>query len=77
MVGFDQCRKLGEEAATGASSNYKNTIKHMKRLIGLPFDDPKAQAEIQKWIPFTCVPIKHPTGGPDSIGVKVNFQLAK
>lgn len=73
MVGFDQCRKLGEDAATGASSNYKNTIKHMKRLIGLPFEDPKAQAEIQKWSPFSCVPIKHPTGGPDSIGVKVTL----
>lgn len=73
MVGFDQSRKLGEEAQTGASSNYKNTIKHMKRLIGLPFDDPKAQAEIQKWCPFACVPIGHPTGGPASIGVKVTL----
>merc|ERR1719261_618148 len=45
----------------------------MKRLVGLPFDDPKAQSEIQKWIPFTCVPVKHPTGGPDSIGVKVTL----
>lgn len=72
-MGFDQCRKMGEDAQTGASSNYRNTIKHMKRLIGLPFNDPMAQAEIQKWIPFTCIPVKHPTGGPDSIGVKVNF----
>ncbi|CAB9528943.1 Hypoxia up-regulated protein 1 (Fragment) [Seminavis robusta] len=73
MVGFDQCRKMGEEAQTGASSNYKNTIKHMKRLVGLSFDDPTAQAEIKKWIPFNCVPIKHPSGGPDSIGVKVSL----
>ena len=72
MIGFDQCRKMGEDAQTGASSNFKNTIKHMKRLIGLRFDDPRAQAEIKKWAPFTCVPIPHPTGaGGDSIGVKV------
>lgn len=64
---------MGEEAQTGASSNYRNTIKHMKRLVGLPFDDPGAQKEIQNWVPFTCVPIKHPTGGPDSIGVKVTL----
>jgi len=73
MVGFDQCRKMGEDAHTGASSNYKNTIKHMKRLVGLAYDDPTAQAEIQKWIPFTCVPISRSTGGPDSIGVKVHL----
>mgnify|MGYP005840947193 CR=1 FL=1 len=73
MVGFDQCRKMGEEAQTGASSNYRNTIKHMKRLVGLPFDDPAAQNEMKNWVPFTCVPIKHPSGGPDSIGVKVTL----
>lgn len=44
----------------------------MKRLIGLRFDDVRAQAEIKKWLPFTCVPIAHPAGvAGDSIGVKV------
>ena len=44
----------------------------MKRLIGLAFEDPRAQAEMKR-APFTCVPMKHASGGPDSIGVKVNF----
>jgi len=73
MVGFDQCRKMGEEAGIGAASNYKNTIHSMKRLVGLPFNDPHAQAEIKKWLPFACVPISHPSGGPESIGVKVSL----
>lgn len=63
---------MGETASITATSNYKNTVKNMKRLIGLAFDDPRAQAEIKR-APFTCVPMKHSSGGPDSIGVKVNF----
>lgn len=70
MVGFDQSRSMGEVAATTAASNFKNTIFNLKRLIGLAFDDPRAQAEMKK-CPFTCVPIKHASGGPDSVGVKV------
>lgn len=72
MVGFDQSRSVGEVAATTAASNYKNTIFNFKRLIGLAFDDPRAQAEMKK-CPFTYVPIKHASGGPDSVGVKVTF----
>ena len=57
----------------GAVSQYKNTIKHMKRLVGLAWDDPIAQAEMKK-CPFTCVPVEHAaTGSPTTIGVKVNF----
>jgi heat shock protein 4 len=70
MVGFDQARSMGEGAAITASSNYKNTIFNIKRLIGLAFDDPRAQAEMKR-CPFACVPYKHAAGGPDSIGVKV------
>lgn len=72
MVGFKDSRSMGESAEIGAKSNFKNTIQNMKRLIGLAFDDPRAQAEIQR-SHFKCVPIKHASGGPDSIGVKVNF----
>jgi heat shock protein 4 len=72
MIGFNDCRSMGETAAITAASNYRNTIFNMKRLIGLAYDDPRAQAEM-KHSPFTCVPIKHSSGGPDSIGVKVNF----
>jgi heat shock protein 4 len=44
----------------------------MKRLVGLAFDDPRAQKEM-KLVPFTCVPIPHKSGGPASVGVKVQF----
>jgi len=68
MVGFDQSRAMGEAAATTATSNYKNTIKNMKRMIGLTFDDPRAQAEMEG-LAYTCVPIQR--SGYQSIGVKV------
>lgn len=70
MVSFDQSRKMGEQAATSEISSYENTIKNMKRLIGLAFDDPRAKKEM-KLVPYKCVPMKHALGGPDSIGVKV------
>lgn len=72
MVGFDQCRSMGEGAGISATSNYKNTIFNMKRLVGLGYDDPRAQAEMLK-CPFTCVPFEKQAGGPASIGVKVNL----
>ena len=71
MVCFDQSRMMGESAVSMATSNYKNNIYAMKRLVGLTFDDPKAQAEMKR-APFTCVPIPH-ASSPSSIGVKVNF----
>jgi heat shock protein 4 len=72
MVSFDKARKMGEQASLGEISQYKNTVKYMKRLVGLAFDDPRAQKEM-KLVPFTCVPIQHQSGGPDSVGVKVQF----
>lgn len=72
LVGFKDSRSMGEAAEIGAKSNYKNTIKNMKRLIGLAFNDPRAEAEMKR-APFTCVPIPHAGETPDSIGVKVNF----
>jgi len=71
MVAFDQARKMGEQAGTGAVSQFRNTIKNMKRLVGLAFDDPRAQKEM-KLVPFECVPMKHGLGGPDSVAVKVS-----
>jgi heat shock protein 4 len=71
MVSFKESRFMGENAKIIASSNFKNTIKNMKRLIGLSFDDERAQAEMKR-VPFTCVPMKH-ASGPASIGVKVQF----
>ena len=70
MVGFDQSRSMGEAAASTALSNYKNTITNMKRLIGLAFDDPRAQVEMKK-AAYKCVPYPHPGNGPDGIAVQV------
>lgn len=72
MIGFANSRSMGESAQTTATSNYRNTIKSMKRLIGLEYNEARAQAEM-KLLPFTCVPLKHASGGPDSIGVRVKF----
>lgn len=72
MVGFSESRTMGEAATTGASSNYKNTITNMKRLVGLAFNDPRAQKEM-KFCNFACVPIKHAGSGPDTVGVKVTL----
>jgi len=71
MICFDQSRMMGEDASSRATSNYKNNIYSMKRLVGLAFDDPTAQAEMKR-APFTCVPIPHASSS-SSIGVKVNF----
>lgn len=70
MVGFGEARAMGEAAGVKATSNYKNTIFNMKRLVGLAFDDPRAQAEM-KLAPYKCVPMKRAGGGADSIGVQV------
>ena len=70
MVGFKESRSMGETAEISANSNYKNTVSAMKRLIGLPFASPRAAAEMKR-APFTCVPISHAAGGPDSVGVSV------
>ena len=63
---------MGEAATSGANSNYKNTITLMKRLVGLPFDDPRAQKEMKR-VNFKCVPIKHSGGGVDTVGVEVGL----
>jgi heat shock protein 4 len=73
MVGFDQSRSMGEAAASTALSNYKNTIVNMKRLIGLAYDDPRAQAEMKK-ASYTCVPYPHPgDNAPAGIAVQVEY----
>lgn len=71
IVGFDKARSMGENAAITATSNFKNTIHSMKRLVGLTFNDPDAQSEMAK-LPFKCVPLPHESGTP-SVGVTVNL----
>jgi len=72
MVNFDESRKMGEQVAGSTSiSKFKTTIKNMKRLVGLAFDDPRAQKEMKR-VPFKCVPLQHQSGGPASIAVEVS-----
>jgi heat shock protein 4 len=71
LVGYDTSRSMGEAAASTALSNHKNTITNIKRLVGLPFDDPRAQQEMARCT-FKCVPLPHASGSP-SIGVQVNY----
>ena len=41
LVSFGQkARAIGEGAATAQTSNFKNTIGSLKRLIGRKFEDP-------------------------------------
>mmetsp|Transcript_816 Transcript_816/g.1725 ORF Transcript_816/g.1725 Transcript_816/m.1725 type:complete len:832 (-) Transcript_816:164-2659(-) len=71
MVTFDESRKMGEQVAGSTSiSKFKTTIKNMKRLVGLSFEDPRAQKEMKR-VPYKCVPLPHASGGPASIAVKV------
>jgi len=72
MVGFDRCRSFGETAAISASSNYRNTVHSMKRLVGLAYSDVRAQKEMA-YLPFKCVPIEHGPNTPASIGVSVSY----
>jgi len=73
MVGFAGSRSMGESAQSTASSNFLNTISGIKHLIGLSFNDPRAQSEMKRHA-FTCVPFPHPgKDAPDSIGVQVEF----
>jgi len=73
MVNFDDSRKMGEQVGGSTPvSKFKTTIKNMKRLVGLAFDDPRAQREMKR-VPFQCVPMPHSLGGPPSIAVKVFF----
>lgn len=73
MVGFDQSRKMGEHATSGATSNYRNTVVGMKRLVGLAFDDPIAGKEMAQLPQLTFKPMPSAGGGPDGIGVKVTL----
>lgn len=72
IVGFDVCRKMGEHAMSGVTSNYQNTLKGLKRLIGLAYDDPRAQREMSDMPGVRFVPYTH-ASGPPSVGVQVQF----
>jgi heat shock protein 4 len=67
LVGFTpRCRQIGEAAKTGETSNLKNTVGSLKRLIGRSFDDPDVQIE-QKYNSAAICDVN------GQAGVEVNF----
>ncbi|KAJ5097349.1 Hsp70 chaperone Hsp88 [Penicillium angulare] len=67
LVGFSaRSRHIGEAAKTQETSNLKNTIGSLKRLIGRPFDDPDVQLEQR----YNTAPIVDVNG---LAGVEVNY----
>ena len=73
MVGFSESRKMGEHATSGVTSNFRNTIKGMKRLVGLPFDSPLAKSEMQHFPGVTFVPHTKSNNSVSTIAVQVEF----
>ena len=69
LVSFGQkARALGEPAATAQTSNFKNTIGSLKRLVGRTFQDPEVQEIEKQFINAELVDAK------GEVGVKVRFQ---
>ncbi|KAL3481879.1 heat shock protein 70 family [Aspergillus californicus] len=67
LVGFNaRSRSLGEAAKTQETSNLKNTIGNLKRLIGRSFSDPDVQLEQE----YTSAHICDVNG---QAGVEVNY----
>ena len=62
-------RYLGEAAKTAETSNFKNTVGSLKRLIGRTLSDPEVEEYEKKYINAELVDV----GG--SIGVKVSSAL--
>ncbi|KAF7324818.1 Heat shock protein [Mycena kentingensis (nom. inval.)] len=60
-------RAIGESAKTQETSNYKNTIGSLKRLIGRTLNDPEVQDVEKKFINAALVDVQ------GSVGVQVNF----
>ncbi|WFC97737.1 adenyl-nucleotide exchange factor sse1 [Malassezia yamatoensis] len=68
LVSFlDKARAIGESAATAQTSNFKNTVGSLKRLVGRKFDDKEVQEIEKKFIYAELVD----AGG--EVGVKVNY----
>ena len=68
LVSFGQkARALGEGAATAQTSNFKNTVGSLKRLIGRTFQDPSIQQYEKPFVNAELVDAK------GEVGVKVRF----
>lgn len=73
MVAFGSCRTMGEAALSTATSNFRNTVTNLKRLVGLPYNSPRAQQEIQR-CPFETCSISHPNSSIPTVGVRITYQ---
>lgn len=63
LVSFGQkARALGEAAATAQTSNFKNTIGSLKRLVGRTFQDPEVQKVEKNFINAELVDAKGEVG---------------
>ncbi|KXN87253.1 hypothetical protein AN958_09044, partial [Leucoagaricus sp. SymC.cos] len=68
LVAFGPRRRaIGEAAKTGESSNFKNTIGSLKRLIGRTLDDPQVQNIEKKFINAALVDVN------GTVGAEVNY----
>jgi len=68
LVGFGpKQRSIGESAKTQETSNFRNTIGSLKRLIGRTFSDPEVQEIEKKFINATLVDVN------GTVGVEVNY----
>lgn len=47
-------RLMGEGAASVARSNFKNTVREVKRLVGRVWGSPDLEADLQR-VPFKCM----------------------
>lgn len=59
-------RFIGESAKTAETSNFKNTVGSLKRLIGRSFNDPEVEEYEKKFINAQLVDVN------GEIGVKVS-----
>ncbi|KAJ7049452.1 heat shock protein 70 family [Mycena amicta] len=60
-------RSIGESAKTQETSNFKNTVGSLKRLIGRTVNDPEIQEVEKKFLNATLVDVQ------GSVGVEVNY----
>ncbi|TFK53745.1 heat shock protein 70 [Heliocybe sulcata] len=69
LVGFgSKLRAIGESAKTQETSNFKNTIGSLKRLIGRTLNDPEIQEVEKKFLNAQLLDVN------GTVGVKVRYQ---
>ncbi|KAJ9067460.1 adenyl-nucleotide exchange factor sse1 [Entomophthora muscae] len=61
-------RSLGEPAKTQETSNFKNTVGSLKRLIGRTLDDPEIQETEKRFVNSELVDVD------GEVGVRVNYK---